>query len=250
MPTTHRKLSRKELKQPDEFITLFGQAQEFFVNNLRQVFISAGVVVGVATIAFLVYTYERHRDTVAADHFYAALSALNARNYKEAEDSFAKLADAEPGRSLGRLARFYLGETYLAENDLPRARDALVEFLAEEHDPLFMNMARADLAVVYEQMGDYAKAANAYAQAASVPGPEQVRAELGVARMLAKQGDQAAAIESYRRFLDEHPFAPQRQDVIESLAMLGAPAEPPKPTSGAVMPIVPAPAPAPASAPH
>ncbi|HEY6420935.1 MAG TPA: tetratricopeptide repeat protein, partial [Candidatus Binataceae bacterium] len=133
MPPTHRKLSRKELKQPDEFITLFGQAREFFVNNVRQVLISAGIVAGVAAIAIAVYAYERHRDTVASDQFYHALSALNAKQYKDAEDSFAKLVDAEPGRRIGRLARFYLAETYLAENGLPHARDALIDFLAEEH---------------------------------------------------------------------------------------------------------------------
>jgi predicted TPR repeat methyltransferase len=74
-------------------------------------------------------------------------------------------------------------------------------------------------------MGDWKKAAGAYQQAAADPGPEQARAELGVARMLAKSGDKQGAIAAYRGFLNAHPFAQQRQDVIESLAMLGAPAD-------------------------
>jgi len=107
----------------------------------------------------------------------------------------------------------------------------LVAFLAEEHDPNFTSLALTDLAVVYERMSDWRKAAGAYQQAANVQGPEQVRAELGVARMLAKSGDKPQAIAAYRKFLAAHPFAAQRQDVIESLALLGAPAEPPSATT-------------------
>jgi len=78
---------------------------------------------------------------------------------------------------------------------------------------------------VYERMADWKKAVGAYQQAAADPGPEQARAELGVARMLAKSGDKQGAIAAYRSFLSAHPFAQQRQDVMESLALLGAPAD-------------------------
>ena len=123
------------------------------------------------------------------------------------------------------LARFYVASAYIADGDLPDARDSLVAFLAEERDPLFRSLALTNLAVVYERMADWKKAAGAYQQAAADPGPEQARAELGVARMLAKSGDKQGAIAAYRGFLNAHPFAQQRQDVMESLALLGAPAD-------------------------
>jgi predicted negative regulator of RcsB-dependent stress response len=231
-PTTHRrKITQKELKAPDEFTTLIDSARDFLVNNLTQVLVSAGIVVAVAVIVVGVYYYERHQDNLASAEFYSAITALNAGDNKEAEAQFKKLADEEPGRRLGRLARFYMASAYLGDNDLPKARDALVAFLAEEHDPNFTSLALTDLAVVYERMSDWRKAAGAYQQAAGVQGPEQVRAELGVARMLAKSGDKPQAIAAYRNFLAAHPFAAQRQDVIESLALLGAPAEPPSATT-------------------
>jgi predicted negative regulator of RcsB-dependent stress response len=227
-PTTHRrKVTQKELKAPDEFITLLDSAREFLVSNLTQVLISAGVVVALGAIVIGVYYYERHQDEVVSADFYAAITTLNAGHNKDAEDQFKKIADAQPGRRLGRLARFYLASSYLGDSDLPNARDALISFLAEEHDPVFSSLALTDLAVVYERMGDWKKAAGAYQQAASAPGPEQARAELGVARMLAKSGDKTQAIAAYRGFLTAHPFAAQRQDVMESLALLGAPSEPP-----------------------
>jgi len=235
-PTTHRrKVTQKELRAPDEFTTLIDSARDFFVNNLTQVIVSAAVVVAVGAIVIGVYYYERHRDTLASAQFYDAITALNAGQNKNAETKFKQLADEEPGRRLGRLSRFYLANAYIAGGDLPNARDALVAFLAEERDPMFRSLALTNIAVVYERMADWKKAAGAYQQAAADPGPEQVRAELGVARMLAKAGDKQGAIAAYRAFLNAHPFAQQRQDVMESLALLGAPAEiapPPAPGAG------------------
>ncbi|MGA7869527.1 MAG: tetratricopeptide repeat protein, partial [Candidatus Binatus sp.] len=189
-PTTHRrKLTQKELRAPDEFTTLVENARDFFVNNLTQVIVSTAVVVLAGAIVIGVYYYERHRDNLAAARFYDAITALNAGHNKAAETQFKQLAEQEPGRRLGQLARFYLASAYIADGDLPDARDSLVAFLAEERDPLFRSLALSNLAVVYERMSDWKKAAGAYQQAAADPGPEQARAELGAARMLAKAGD-------------------------------------------------------------
>jgi tetratricopeptide (TPR) repeat protein len=230
MPSTHhRRITRKELKQPDEFVSIVESAEEFLLSNLRQVIISAAVVLAVAAVAAGTWYYEVHRDRMAANQFYTALTALNSKNYDTAAQDFSHLAEAEPNRRLGRLARFYIGLSYLGQNDLPRARDALIAFLGEEHDPTYISLGRTDLAVVYEKMGEFAKAEDEYRQAAAVPGPEQSRAELGVARMMMQQGNHSAAIEVYRQFLVHHPFSEQRGEVLESLAMLGASESAPAP---------------------
>ncbi len=257
MPSTHhRRITRKELKQPDEFVSIVESAEAFFFDNLRQVIISAVIVLALAAVAAGTWFYEVHRDTITANQFYTALTALNAKNYDTAAQDFSRLAGAEPNRRLGRLARFYTGLAYLGQNDLPRARDALIAFLGVEHDPVYMSLGRTDLAVVYEKMGEFAKAENEYRQAAVVPGPEQARAELGVARMLMQQGNDRGAIDAYRQFLAQNPFSEQRGEVLESLAMLGAPAVAPAPKTasapapGQPMPVI-APAPAaPAAKPH
>jgi predicted negative regulator of RcsB-dependent stress response len=235
MPSTHHRITRKELKRPDEFVSIVESAEEFFLNNLRQVIISAVVVLAVASVAAGTYFYEVHRDRTTANQFYTALKALNGKNYDTAAQDFVRLAQAEPNRCLGRLARFYAGLAYLGQNDLPHARDALIAFLGEEHDPTYLSLARTDLAVVYEKMGEFSRAENEYRQASAVPGPEQARAELGVARMMMQQGNSSGAIEVYRQFLAEHPFSEQREEVLESLAMLGAPASAPAPKKASAL---------------
>ncbi len=232
--THQRKIVRKQLKQPDEFQSFFDGARDFVLENLNQVIFSAVIVLVAAAVAVGTYAYERHRDNLAADQFYAAMTALNQKDYKQAEGRFAQLAEQEPGREVGRLARFYLGTTYLRQNALKPARDAFVAYLAQDPNPLFANLGEFNLALVYERLGEYGKAERAYSEAAATPGPEQTSAALGAARMLLKQGKKEEAIKAYRAFLATHPFASERQDVLETLALLGAGAPsqaPPNPTA-------------------
>src|SRR5579864_9562304 len=112
---THIKINRKELKQPDEFQSFVTNAQEFLRTNLQQVIVSASIVIAASALAIGIYYYEIHRDDVAGDRFYSALSELNQKNYKQAEADFDKLAKDEPGREVGKLARFYLGSAYFQE---------------------------------------------------------------------------------------------------------------------------------------
>ena len=223
MATTRtHKITRKELKQPDEFQTFVTNAQEFLRTNLTQVIVSAAIVLALGALAVGIYYYEIHRDNTAGDAFYNALSELNKKNYKQAEADFERLAQGESGREVGRLARFYLGSAYFQDAQYDKARDALVAYVPDAKDDLFASMAYEDLGIIYEKQGDIKKAQGAYAQAASIPGPEQTHAELQVARMMAKQGNNAGAIDAYQRFLTVHPFVAERQTVIEELAQLGA----------------------------
>jgi tetratricopeptide (TPR) repeat protein len=220
--THHKRISRKELKQPDEFQSFVANAQQFLRSNLQQVIVSSSIVLAAGALAVGIYYYEVHRDTLAGDRFYSAIGELNQKNYTQAEADFQKLAQDEPGREVGKLARFYLGSAYFQEGQLEKARDALVAYVPDAKDDLFASMAYEDLGVIYEKMGDLKKAQGAYAQAAAIPGPEQPRAQLQVARLMAAQGDKAGAIDAYQHFLLINPFSRDRQTVIEALANLGA----------------------------
>jgi tetratricopeptide (TPR) repeat protein len=224
--THHKRISRKELKQPDEFQNFVANAQEFLRANLQQVIVSSAIVLAAGALAVGIYYYEIHRDNLAGDRFYSAVSELNNKNYTQAEADFQKLAEDEPGREVGKLARFYLGSAYFQQGQLDKARDALVAYVPDAKDDLFASMAYEDLGVIYEKMGDLKKAQGAYAQAAAIPGPEQPRAQLQVARLMAAQGDKAGAIDAYQHFLVTNPFARDRQTVIEALANLGSAAPP------------------------
>src|SRR5271169_4871907 len=121
--THHKRISRKELKQPDEFQSFIANAQEFLRSNLQQVIVSSAIVLAAGAIAVGIYYYEVNRDNLAGDRFYSAISELNNKNYTRAEADFQKLAQDEPNREVGKLARFYLGNAYFQAGQLDKARD-------------------------------------------------------------------------------------------------------------------------------
>jgi tetratricopeptide (TPR) repeat protein len=218
---TRRKLSRKELKQPDEFQSIFETVGDFVEENLTRVLLGVGAVLGLVAIGAVVYSYAASKTRLAAERFSQALDELQNNQYGAAEADLRSLADDEPRREVGRLARFYLASAYLAQNQPAEARDELQTYLAHDNPSLFRDAALNDLAVAYENLGDYKRAEDAYRRAAALQGPGQERAQLGVARMLQKEGRRAEAIAAYRDFLSQHPFASGRENVMETLASLG-----------------------------
>ena len=222
----HRKLSRKTLKQPDEFVTTLDRIGDFLANNLLRLIFAAAALVGVIAIAAALSLYSQHQQRVISDQFYNALNALGDKNYKTAEQGFSALAGGSSGYPLGRLARFYLATAYLAQNQPARARDELRAYLADDSNDLFRPMVLTQLGVAYEDLGDYRNAHAAYTEAAQSRGPASSRAQLGAARTLALMGDRAGAIAVYREFLKENPYSEQTAEVIEALAQMGAAPEP------------------------
>ncbi|MGH7916312.1 MAG: tetratricopeptide repeat protein, partial [Candidatus Binataceae bacterium] len=184
--------------------------------------------------------------------FYQGLTALEHKDYKSAENDFHSLAKKRPNHQLGRLAQFYLGNTYLADGKAAQARDALKAYLSTAAHPVFENLARTQLGVAYEELGDFKLAQKSYSEAAQIPGPRQTQAELSNARMLLKIGNKQGAIDAYQKFLKSNPFSRERTEVVDDLAQLGvaAPKTPPSPIAMQV-PHAAVPAPrSPASAPN
>lgn len=242
MAHTRPKITRKELKQPDEFQTIFETAGVFIELHLTEILLAAVALIVAVAVALGIYYYEAHRVRAAAARFSQAIGELHDGKYAAAEGDLASLAADEPHRAVGRLANLYLGNAYLSQNQPEQARDAFNRYLAHEDNPLFRSAALNDLAVADEKLGDYKQAEDAYRRASDVEGPGQTRAMLGMARMLQKQGKREDAIAVYRDFLTRHPFAPERSIVMMSLAEMAVspdappPAPPPRPIKPAVAP--------------
>jgi tetratricopeptide (TPR) repeat protein len=222
MATTHRsKLRRKDLKQPDEFMTVAYSVEEFVEQHLNKVISGAVVVLLVAAAFFLVYQHVNATAKKAADQFYAGFAALNSKDYQRAVIKFDTLIADHPSSRAAGLARYYRAIAYFDSGDLAKAREALEDY-AQGHVPAsFRELALMDLGVVDEQMHDYAKAIGAYQEAAALKGAESNDARIAVARVLLLEGKRDAAVKAYQDFLNSNPYAPQRDTVIQALANLG-----------------------------
>ena len=228
MPTTHYRLSRKELKQPDEFISFLDKIGIFLAENLTRVILGTVAAIALIGTVFGLYFYSQYQQRMASEDFYQAVTALDHKDYNAAQQEFAKIAEERSRQSLGRLAQFYLATTYMAQEQPAKARAALEKYLNGDDPPMFRQLALTQLGVADENLGDFNKAHDAYVQAAAMDGPEKVRAELGAARVLAKHGNKQGAVGAYQRFLKQNPFSEDRADVVEALAQLGAAPEQPE----------------------
>jgi tetratricopeptide (TPR) repeat protein len=229
--TSHRRVTRKALRRPDEFVTTLDRIGEFVEQNLTRVIIGAAGLAAAIAIALIGSFYSEHRQRIVSERFYQAINALSDNDYHTAERRFSRLARKDSSVPLGRLAQFYLATGYLAQNQPAKARDALQNYLAGGGSELFRQMALTQLGVSNEDLGYYRDAHAAYVQAAQLNGPEKERARIGAARTLALAGNRQGAIAAYQQFLRENPFTQQRAEVIEALAQMGAPPGPPIPVA-------------------
>ncbi len=223
MPNRPIKLSRRDLNQPSEFLSFGDRALDFVKAYARSIGLAAGGVLAGVLIVAGIRQYQARQDRLTAESFYQAFTALQGHQYAQAENRFRQLARNQPRRRLGRLANFYLASCYLEQGQLNLARGALIDALASLDDSLFRGMALMDLGSLYEQSGDLKRAQATYREAISLrSSADNLAAELALARIEAELGQKDAAVKDYRRFLERHPYAPQRQDVLEALANLGA----------------------------
>src|ERR1700749_2573138 len=98
------KLSRKELKQPDEFISFLDQAIEYVSHNTTRVIFGAVGLIAILCVVFAVRFYWQHQQRLGAGQFYQGVGALNQKHYKTAASGFAHVASSYPSRDLGRLS--------------------------------------------------------------------------------------------------------------------------------------------------
>jgi predicted negative regulator of RcsB-dependent stress response len=221
MATSHYKIKTKDLKGPDEFVTTVDRIGDYLVNNVVRVIVGAAVSIALIAVILTYFFYRSHQNQVVANRFYDALTALEHKDYKTAGQSFETLAQSGSGK-LANLAHLYAASAFMSENQPAKARDALEAYLAGGNQRYFRSMALVQLGAVYENLGNFKKAHDAYAQAAAKPGPEKNTAELGAARTLAEQGDTTGAIAAYRTYLAANPYARDHAEVVAELADLGA----------------------------
>ncbi len=215
-------LTRKELRQPVEAVSIVDAIADYVANNLVRVVIGVVGLLVLVLVLVGVRFYLNAQERAVAEAFYQATTAYDHRDYGSARSQFAALAEAHPGTSLGRLAQFYIGNTFLTDKQPTKARDALQKYLTEDNQPAFREMALMQLGVANEELADFTAAQKAYQQAAEMRGPEQGRAELNVARLRARAGDKKGAIAAYQRYLSENPYSQERSRVVDALAQLGA----------------------------
>jgi tetratricopeptide (TPR) repeat protein len=150
-----KKITRKELKQPDEFISVAQKALLFVSHHSRKV-AAGGVVVLVILLAlFLFQKWEKSKNEGAYRKFSLALQAYQVEGqkseYKNALAKFDEVIAESPRTFWGKLALLYKGNAHLQMGAFEEAIGAYNSFLQKAgKEKIYRLFALEGLGYAYE----------------------------------------------------------------------------------------------------
>lgn len=210
-----RKIRKKELKKPDEFLTFSSRIIAWCQDNIR---IVIGVLASVAVLLLItsaVFLFKAKRETKARALYEEALSLYQvespgnagAANYSMAT---AKLEEVKQRYRSTRVANYVLidlGNIYFQEGDYEKAISCYTDFLqrTDVSDPLH-DQALESLGETYEAKGSWQEAVEVYQRLGSEGAPAyQTQAQLYLGRVYEAIGDKQKAMTHYDNYLSESP---------------------------------------------
>jgi hypothetical protein len=224
MATASKRITRKQLRQPDWFQGASDNALEYFSGHKTLVLsAAAGIIVLLAAI-WSWQLFKENQTIAASREFTKALSLYQNQKYSEAIAAFEKVQTYRWSR-YAVLAHIYLANGYLATNQLNKAlNEAERSVVATRPESLYRQIALVTLAEIEEQMKQCKAAIEHFAEAEKIVGALQSRAVLGKARCAEQIGDIKTAVQAYKDYLKETPGSSLAVKVAELEARNTAPA--------------------------
>jgi hypothetical protein len=222
MATASKRISRKQLRQPDWFQISSENALEYFGRHKSMVL---AMLVGVILLGAVWggwQIFKQRQNLLAAQQFTKAMELYQANKHAEAIAAFDHVTNYRWSR-YAVLARFYLANSYLATNDLDKAvGEGQRSVAATRPNSLYRQIALVTLATAEERKQQCNAAIGHYNEARNIAGALQNRATLGKARCAEQLGDNASALTAYRDYVKDNPGTPLAIKVAELEAKSGA----------------------------
>lgn len=211
--TDKSRMSRKDLKQPDEFLTLSRQAVAWGREH-QQVVIAA--VVGLAVLVAVLglataYRAAQRRDANA--DLAQALAKLSSSDFDGATTAFASVSDRWAGTTLAPVARLLAADSALRAGDVDGTL-AVVETLqpvSSSLPPYLQQQLLVVWATALEAKQQWKDAAGKYKEASAIAGPYTGAAVVGEARSREQAGEADRSRELYRQAYEQFPELPGRE---------------------------------------
>ena len=227
MATASRRITRKQLRQPDWFQVGSDHALEYFTGHKAVVFAAAAGIVLLVAALWAWQSFKEKQNVMASREFTRALSLYQNQKYSDAIAAFEKVQTFRWSR-YSVLAHIYLANSYLATNQLDKALNAAERsVVATKPDSLYRQIALVTRAETEEQMKQCKPAIEHFAEAEKIPSALQSRALLGKARCAEQLGDTKTAVQAYKDYVKENPGSPLAVKVaeLETKSSVPAPAK-------------------------
>jgi tetratricopeptide (TPR) repeat protein len=166
-----RGIQRRELKEPDEFLTITRRYLAYAQHHERQVTLAALGVIAIIAVALGVRWYRSWQESNAEAAFGAARRDYAAQKFDAAAQSFQKVSATWPRTAYGQLALVYVGNCYAELGKTKEAEDSFARALAGGGEPIVRQIAHYNLGVLKAHAGDKGAAAKELGSAADIEGP-------------------------------------------------------------------------------
>ena len=222
-----QRLSRKEIRQPDQFISLSVQIIDWMKEHLRYLIYGAlGMIVVVALLTGW-SAWQKHREQQAAIALYEATKLLNvtarATNRSQATELLQKLVNDHGSTPAAALAYWHLGHLYFEGGEYTAALTAYKQAqqrFTRASQPLMLALATLDVGYAQEASGACDQAITSFEAVLQLPA-HWLRGEayVGMGQCHESTGAPYKAVAIYERALsDEDVNEVARQAISEHLA--------------------------------
>ena len=214
----HKRLTKKELKK-DPFVIFTAQIYEYIQNEWKKIGSIILTVVVVITLAVFFVNSSKKSEINAYD---AALNALQ-NDAPEALDLLKAVVENHGGSEKAGDALLRLGNMYFQQKDYDLSEKYLSQYIKKfSGDPLYDLNAYNSLGVVYEEKGEFTKAAETYKKYLSKykESPFDSMMWLNVAKAYWQAGDKLASKEYFTKIVDKPHDSNEKQEALYYLEML------------------------------
>ena len=215
MATASRRLSRKDLRQPDRFQLASENAIEYFQTHKTLVFSAAAALIVIIAIVCGWQIFKAKQDIAASHEFTKALALYQSEKYRDAIAAFDHVQTFRWSR-YAVLAHLYLANSYMANKDIDKALSPAQRSLtATKPNSLYRQIALFTLASAEEQKNQCQAAIEHYNEALKINAALQANAALGKARCAEQLGDTRTAVATYREYVKDNPGSPFAMKLAE-----------------------------------
>lgn len=227
-----KKITKKKLKQPDEFISFTEKSYLFISEHIKKISIGAILVLVLILSFFLFRMWDQRKEDEANQKFMLALETYqmvsspyregSPADYKKALEGFEEVIKTYSRTSSAKSSLIYKGGIHLRLSEFDEAINAYDAFLRKAGtERLYQLFALEGLGYAHEGKKDYEKAVKAYQEINKFGEKYQwAGIHLSLARCYEKLGKNDEALENYKAFLKTSPKSLSTNSVLKKVSVL------------------------------
>jgi tetratricopeptide (TPR) repeat protein len=227
-----KKITKKKLKQPDEFLTFTEQSYLFIHQHIKKIAMGVFLMILILSSLYLLRMWDQKKEEEANQKFIVALETYqvvsspyregSAADYKKALEGFEEVIKTYPNTSAGKTSLIYKGGIYLRLGEFDEAIKAYEASLKKAgKERLYHLLCQEGLGYAYEGKKEYEKALKAYQEILKLDDQyEWTGIRLNIARCYEKIGKKEEALENYRAFFKVSPKSIASNPVLKKISSL------------------------------